>query len=176
MKTLKPVAILGIILGLCLNSVKAQVSQRISYQKANGITSILIVNWDTSYSPVNISGLNLLTVRIPAWIDVTEKSRLTFIATSKNYLDLINKPTLFYGTWITLTGNHALAVYRNTDMFSDIWAILTRKPTFGTRRYYIQSTKPNESSFSDNLLYRAAGHIFNFHKETKYPALSSPLK
>lgn len=176
MKTLKPMAILCIIFGLCLDSVKAQVSQKISYQKANEITSILIVNWDTIYTRANISELNLLTVRIPAWINVTEKPRLTFIATSRNYFDLINKPTLFYGTWITLTGKSVSAGFRNTDMFNDIRSILTRKPTFATSRYYIQSTKTNEPSFSDKLLYRTAGGIFKGYTEVKYPILSSPKK
>jgi hypothetical protein len=176
MNTLKAMSILCIIFGLYLDSVKAQVSQRISYQKANGITSISMVNWDTIYSRVNISKLNQLTVRVPTWIDMTEKTQLTFIATSRNYFDLINKPTLFYGTWITLTGKSVSAGFRNTDMFNDIRSILTRKPTFATSRYYIQSTKTNEPSFSDKLLYRTAGGIFKGYTEVKYPILSSPKK
>jgi hypothetical protein len=176
MKTLKAIAVLCIIFGLYLDSVKAQVSQKMSYKKANGITSILIVNWDTIYNRVNISEFNLTNLRVPAWIDITKRPQLTFIATSRNNFDLINKPTLFYGTWITLTGKPAVAGFPNTDMVSDIRAILTRQPTFGTSRYYIQSTKTNEPSFSDNLFYRAAGHIFNVYKGMKYPILSSPKK
>ena len=48
MKTLNFLVVLSILFGLGLNGIKAQEPQKISYQKISGITSILIINLDTT--------------------------------------------------------------------------------------------------------------------------------
>jgi hypothetical protein len=173
MKILKLMALLYIILGLCMDNVKAQLTQEMSYPNANGIASKSIVNRDTIYRRVNIFEISLPAVRIPAWTDVTEIPWLTFIDTSRDYFDLKNTPALFYDTLISLTGKPAMAGFRNTGTFNGRLEILKMKPVFAIGRYNSQSIKPNEPSFSDNLIYRMAGNIFNFYTETKYPILSS---
>ena len=52
---------------------------------------------------------------------------------SGNYNDLINRPVLFDGTWLSLTGKPTtIAGYGITDAFNGTWTSLTGKPTLTT--------------------------------------------
>jgi hypothetical protein len=155
--------------GISFESVKAQVPQNVSYQKVSGIKSISIGNWDTTYILGNTSELYGLPGRVPAWIDIIEKPGFVFITTSRNYFDLINKTTLFDGTWISLTREPSIRGFGIIDTLNGKWAILAGKPTFGTSGYNNQSTKTNKPTLSDNKWYRLAGDLYNANLDVKYP-------
>jgi uncharacterized protein (TIGR02145 family) len=86
---------------------------------ANGITTGMINDWNTSYSWGNHAGLYRPLSWIPSWSDVTGKPVLSTVAISGSYNDLSDIPSLFDGTWTNLTGKPAtIAGYGITDAMS----------------------------------------------------------
>jgi trimeric autotransporter adhesin len=63
-----------------------------TFHAANGITPIMITNWNTAYGWGNHAGLYRTSSWVPAWGDVTSKPGFATVATSGSYNDLINKP------------------------------------------------------------------------------------
>ena len=68
---------------------------------AKNITSGNITNWNTAYSWGNHAGLYRPAGWVPAWNDVGGKPVFATVATSGNYNDLINKPTIVNSPWTT---------------------------------------------------------------------------
>jgi hypothetical protein len=91
---------------------------------ANGINSTLIGNWNTAFSWGNHAGLYRQITYVPTWADVTGKPTFALVATSGNYSDLSNTPSLFSGSYNDLTNKPSL--------FDGDWTSLTGKPTFAT--------------------------------------------
>jgi uncharacterized protein (TIGR02145 family) len=92
-------------------------------------------NWNTAYGWGNHSGLYRLSSWVPAWSDVTGKPSFATIASTGNYSDLNNKPSLFDGTWTSLTAKPTkLAGYGITDAvnISDNQTIAGNKTFSGT--------------------------------------------
>lgn len=114
---------------------------------------------------------------VPAWTDITGKPSFSTVATSGDYADLINKPTLFSGVYADLTGKPTLfsgdyndltnkptipAAPVNADwnassglaqilnkptLFSGAYADLTGKPTLFSGDYNDLTSKPNLSLY-----------------------------
>ena len=75
-----------------------------NYDDLIGKPNLNIANWDTAYSWGNHAGLYKPIAWFPTWNEVTNKPNFATVATSGNYNDLINKPTLFDGNWSSLQG------------------------------------------------------------------------
>ena len=75
-----------------------------NYDDLIGKPNLNIANWDTAYSWGNHAGLYKSITWFPTWNEVTNKPNFATVATSGNYNDLINKPTLFDGNWSSLQG------------------------------------------------------------------------
>ena len=83
---------------------------------ANAITNGNITNWNTAFAWGNHAGLYRPITYIPTWGEVTGKPVFATVATSGSYNDLANLPSLFNGTWLSLTGKPTtLAGYGITD-------------------------------------------------------------
>jgi hypothetical protein len=176
MRTLKSLVIICIILGLGQESIKAQVPQKTNYQPTSGNSSTLIGNWNNIYGQENTLGLYRLTGRVPVWVIIIEKPVFTLIDSSRNYLNLISKPTLLDGNWTSLKEKPAKPVSGITDNSNNKLAILNGLPDFTTSELHRHSTITNKPTLFNNGLYRAAGTIYKFKMETKYPILSFPKK
>ena len=78
---------------------------------ANGITATNITNWNTAFNWGNHTGLYRPISYVPAWSEIIDKPTFATVATSGNYNDLADKPTIdgsetkvTEGTNVTITG------------------------------------------------------------------------
>ena len=68
---------------------------------ANGITSSLILNWNTAFSWGDHEGLYKASTYTPNWVEVTGKPVFASVATTGTFADLLSKPTTLPGYGIT---------------------------------------------------------------------------
>ena len=68
---------------------------------ANSISLANITNWNTAFGWGNHAGLYRPISYIPAWSEITSKPEFSSVATSGNYDDLTNKPTINNTQWTT---------------------------------------------------------------------------
>ncbi len=61
---------------------------------SHGITATNITNWNTAFGWGNHAGLYRPINYVPAWSEITGKPNFSTIATTGNYNDLLNKPTI----------------------------------------------------------------------------------
>ncbi len=80
---------------------------------SNGITSNMILNWNTAYGWGNHSGLYKLDAYLPSWVEITGKPLFATVATSGAFADLLAKPTTISGYGIidavTTSGDQTIA-------------------------------------------------------------------
>ena len=174
MKTLKILVILSIIFSYGLKLIKAQVPQKISYHAISGIKSLSTGNPDTTYNRRNTSGLSGMTIKEPAWINISENPGFTFIVRNRNYFNLINKPALSEDNMTGLTNKPIMPGFGNSDTLKGKLGILIWRPDFTTSINYYHSTRTNNPSLYNSGWYRLAGNIFNMYTETKYRIPSAP--
>jgi len=85
---------------------------------AFNLTSSDLTNFRTAYGWGNHAGLYRPIGYVPAWSEISSKPVFATVATTGSYNDLINKPTLFNGTWTSLTGKPtALSAFTNDLLF-----------------------------------------------------------
>jgi hypothetical protein len=87
---------------------------------AHGISAGIISNWNTAFGWGNHAGLYRPIGWVPAWTDITGKPSFSAVATSGSYNDLLNLPSLFNGSWASLTGKPTtLSGYGITDAMNN---------------------------------------------------------
>ena len=174
MQTFNILVPLFIMLGFCPGGTNAQLPEKISNQSLIGIKPVSISNQDTINA--NTMELYRLPGWIPARIGMTVNPGFSFASSSNNNFNLINKQMLFDNNLANLPGKTNIAGFGIIDTLKGKWEFLIWQPASSSHGYYGHSTRLSKPSFSDNPLYRAAGNIFNFYTEMKYPGLSSPKK
>ncbi len=118
--------------------------------------SLNIANWDEAYSWGNHAGLYRPVAWVPAWTDVTGKPAFATVATSGNYNDLLNKPTIpTVPTNVSAFANDAgyLTSYTETD---PLWAA---SPSFGISNTHIASWNAAYSWGNHAGLYRPVAWV-----------------
>jgi hypothetical protein len=174
MKTIKILVILYISFSCGFELIKAQIPQKMSNQSIIGIKPVMIGSQDT----INANSLKLF--RLTGWMSarkgMTVKPGFSSAFSINNNFNLISKAMLFKDNLANLPGKVNIAGFGITDTLKGKLEFLIWQPASSSQVYYGHSTRISKSSFSDNPFYRAAGNIFNFYTETKYPSLSSPKK
>lgn len=135
---------------------------------AQGISNSNITNWNTAYGWGNHAGLYRLITYVPAWTDVIGKPNFATVATSGNYNDLINLPTLFDGTWASLTGKPTtLSGYGITD------AMNISHPAYGITGTSIANWNAAFGWGNHAGLYRPISYIPSWTEITSKPTTIS---
>ena len=124
---------------------------------ANGITTPDITNWNTAYSWGDHAGLYRPITYVPDWSEITSKPTFATVATTGDYNDLLNLPTLFNGDYNNLTNKPTLfdGNYNNLSnqptLFSGDYSDLTGKPTLFDGNYNSLSNLPSlfSGAYSD---------------------------
>jgi hypothetical protein len=91
-------------------ALHAQAAATANYNTLSNLPALNISNWNTAYSWGDHAGLYRPVSWVPSWSDITSKPSFATIATSGNYNDLINKPTIPASLWLT----NGTSIYYNT--------------------------------------------------------------
>jgi hypothetical protein len=135
---------------------------------AHEVTNGNINNWNTAYGWGNHAGLYRSISWVPDWTDVTGKPGFAAVATSGNYNDLTNRPTLFDATWTSLTGKPTtIAGYGITD------AMTTAHPANGISATNITNWNTAYGWGNHAGLYRPIGYVPTWSDITGKPTTLS---
>ena len=170
MKTLIRLVIICVMSGFGFNNVRAQVSHQINYQKATGIPSVPIGNFDTSFNARHNQDLFILTSGFQALNKITIKPDLTLIPKFTYHNDLLINPFLVNSSWKTPGGEYLVITGSGlNNTFNARWEMLTGKPLIDKTRVYNSPIKrTTNQDLSDNFLYRLAGGVLQGIVNSKY--------
>jgi len=88
----------------------AKTAATANYNDLSNLPALNISNWNTAFGWGNHAGLYRPVGWVPAWTDVTGKPTFATVATSGDYNDLSNQPTIVASQWTTAGSN----IYYNT--------------------------------------------------------------
>jgi hypothetical protein len=171
LSAMKPLIILSIIcimFSFGVESIKAQLPQRIKYQKAIGITSFPISNPDTTFGQLINSGSFRIRERVPFGKYIAGIPNLYNVPKRASVYDFANKTILSAGTWSSLVwGQKTMLGYR-INTYDGIWFSFNMNdipPSATSRNVYYLISKP--IGFNDTFWASILRNSFLYFNQRK---------
>jgi hypothetical protein len=177
MKTFKKLVILCIVSGFVIESLKAQLPCKMSYQTVDKITFLSEGNLNPIYGRLITPQINRQNSWVHSWIDLTKKTDFTINTTYRNYYNFIGKQTLLNRTIvkfpIELT---AMEEYGTTNTFNIKRESLNGIPFIDPAiAYYCPYKRTGEPTLCSCHLYRVAAFVIPRMLQFKYPGAHSTI-